>query len=147
MESGRGIRIVVISLFLAASTRIGWCNEPKELPDPLTLHTALSSIDDSNPVVNTANAAVTAAQALESVAASANDLSAQIEARARWIEPSKLASDQSQDDSVIQFKVAKRLYDFGNQRNSQLAAQKLRISREYALVTQHIDLQLNILDA
>ena len=83
------------------------------LPQPLTLGQALEFAAAPHPVLAGAEAARELGEAarLQADAATAAELS--VSARARWIEPSDLASDQQSADHSAHLLLRKRLYDFG----------------------------------
>ena len=117
------------------------------LPKPLRLVDALSSIDNTNPVIRAGSAAVEAAEALEAIAAASDDLSGQIEINGRWIDPSPLASNQSQNDSTLHLRLSKQLLDFGYTENRILGASHAREGDEFGLIEQEVALQLKIAEA
>ena len=85
----------------------------KELPEPLTLDLALSLIDQQHPNLRNIDADLKNAESDLQQTLSNNDLSIKLQADARWIEPSALAPDQSNEDHQLGIYVNKTLYDFG----------------------------------
>lgn len=85
----------------------------KELPEPLTLDLALSLIDQQHPNLRSFDADLKNAESDLQQTLSNNDLSIKLQADARWIEPSALAPDQSNEDHQLGIYVNKTLYDFG----------------------------------
>jgi len=85
----------------------------KELPEPLTLELALKLIDSKHPDLRFAHADLQSAESNLLLASSNNDLSINFKADARWIEPSTLAPNQSDEDHRLGLYVNKTLYDFG----------------------------------
>ena len=102
------ITLLVISLTSASA-------EPKTelLPEPLTLDLALSLIDQQHPDLRYVDADLKSAHSNLQQVLSSNDLTVNLKAAARWIEPSVLATDQSTEDHRLGFFVNKTLYDFG----------------------------------
>ena len=92
------------------------------LPEPLTLDLALSLIDQQHPNLRIANADLKFSNSSLQQALSTNDLIISIKADARWIEPSALASNQSNEDHRAGLFINKTLYDFGR-RSSQVDAE------------------------
>lgn len=84
-----------------------------DLPEPLTLDAALKLIDLQHPDLRYVDADVQLAKSAMQQALSTNDLSINLNADARWIEPSTLAPDQSQEDHRLRLSINKTLYDFG----------------------------------
>ena len=91
----------------------------ESLPEPLTLDLALSLIDQLHPDLRIANADLKFSNSSLQQALSTNDLTISIKADARWIEPSVLASNQSDEDHRAGLFINKTLYDFGR-RSSQV---------------------------
>lgn len=87
--------------------------QPKQLPQPLTLDLALSLIDQQHPNLRYVNADLQSARSDLQQVLSNNDLSISIKADARWIEPSPVAPNQSNEDHRLGFFINKTLYDFG----------------------------------
>ena len=83
------------------------------LPEPLTLELALKLIDRQHPDLRIVNADLEYSNSSLQEALSANDLTIGLNASARWIEPSALASNQSNEDHRSSLFVNKTLYDFG----------------------------------
>ncbi|MDH5369300.1 MAG: TolC family protein [Gammaproteobacteria bacterium] len=83
------------------------------LPEPLTLDLALSLIDQQHPDLRYIEAELKNADSSLQQAISNNDLSISLKADARWVEPSILAPNQSNEDHRIGLFVNKTLYDFG----------------------------------
>jgi outer membrane protein TolC len=85
----------------------------KSLPEPLTLDLALSLVDLQHPQLRNINADLQSAQSDLQQALSSNDLSVNLKANAGWIEPSAVATNQSNEDHRLGLFVNKTLYDFG----------------------------------
>lgn len=94
----------------------------ESLPEPLTLELALNLIDQQHPDLRIANADLQFSNSNLQQALSANDLTISLNASARWIEPSELAGNQSNEDHRSGLFVNKTLYDFGR-RSSQVDAE------------------------
>ena len=91
----------------------------ESLPEPLTLELALKLIDQQHPDLRSVNADLQFSNSNLQQALSSNDLTISLNASARWIEPSALASNQSNEDHRSSLFVNKTLYDFGR-RSSQI---------------------------
>ena len=87
--------------------------ESESLPEPLTLDLALSLIDQQHPDLRYIDAALQDARSGLEQAESNNDITVNIKATARWIGPSELAFNQSNEDHRLGLFVNKTLYDFG----------------------------------
>lgn len=88
----------------------------ESLPEPLTLDLALSLIDQQHPDLRYIDADLQSAHSSLQQVLSNNDLTVNLKADARWVEPSAIAPNQSNEDHRLGFIVNKTLYDFG--RNS-----------------------------
>ena len=102
-----------ILVFSVAFAESGNETTLKPLPEPLTLDLALSLIDQLHPDLRYVNADLQNAQSNLQQALSNNDLTANLKAKARWIEPSVLATNQTNEDHRLGIFVNKTLYDFG----------------------------------
>ena len=109
------ISIVVTSLLLPLTSAYtaDTIHESESLPEPLTLELALSLIDQQHPDLRYADADLKSADSNLQQSLSNNDLTISLKADARWIEPSVLATNQSNEDHRLGFLVNKTLYDFG----------------------------------
>ena len=87
--------------------------DSKALPEPLTLDVALSLIDQQHPDLQYVDADLQSARSNLQQTLSNNDLTIRLKADARWIEPSSLAPNQSNEDHRLGLYVNKTLYDFG----------------------------------
>jgi len=87
--------------------------ESESLPEPLTLDLALSLIDQQHPDLRYIDADLQDARSGLEQAESNNDITVNIKATARWIGPSELAFNQSNEDHRLGLFVNKTLYDFG----------------------------------
>ena len=83
------------------------------LPEPLTLELALGLIDQQHPDLRIVNADLQFSNSNLQQALSSNDLTIRLNGSARWIEPSALATNQSNEDHRSSLFVNKTLYDFG----------------------------------
>ena len=104
--------VLILTPSYAADTTI----ISESLPEPLTLDLALNLIDQQHPDLRYINAGLQSANANLQQALSNNDLTINLKADVRWIEPSEIATNQSNVDHRLGFFVNKTLYDFG--RNS-----------------------------
>lgn len=131
---------------IAAETVI----KSEALPEPLTLDLALSLIDQQHPDLRYIEADLKDAQSSLQQAKSNNDLSINLKADARWIEPSVLATNQSNEDHRVGLLVNKTLYDFGRS-SAQIDAasqQVLSQSMQYlnAKQRQHLNVMKRYFD-
>lgn len=109
-----GIRSIVIFLLLSSSMAVYAVeNKSESLPEPLTLDLALNLIDQQHPDLRYIEADLKTSQSNLQQALSGNDLSVSLKAGAHWIEPSALATNQSNEDHRVGIFVNKTLYDFG----------------------------------
>ncbi|MGM0594785.1 MAG: TolC family protein [Pseudomonadota bacterium] len=111
---------------------------PEPLPDPLTLEHALSLVDEMHPQLLAQQALQDRARAQAQQAESQMGLSVTLEGRARWVQPSDVATDQDvTDDHKLSLFVRKPLYDFG------LSDARLEAARQSGLSTeQHYEMLL-----
>jgi outer membrane protein TolC len=101
------------------------------LPTPLTLGFVLQQIETEHPDLIQAKAEIEIQNAKLLQVDSAYGLRAYILGEGRYIEPSPIAFDQSQNDSRVSFIAQKRLYDFGRTSNAEDAVLADIESREY----------------
>jgi outer membrane protein TolC len=92
------------------------------LPSPLTLDAAMQAVDETHPDLIVAQARVKLSNAKLLQADSEYGFRAFILGEARYIQPSRIALDQSQNDSRVSLVAQKRLYDFGRTANAEDAA-------------------------
>ena len=92
------------------------------LPTPLTLDAVMQTLDQNHPDLLVAQSRIELSNSKLLQADSAYGFNAYILGEARYIEPSRYALDQSQDDSRISLVAQKRLYDFGRTANAEEAA-------------------------
>jgi len=92
------------------------------LPEPLTLEYALSLSQDSHPSLQRMDAAIQKALASKQSIATSNNLELNLEGRLQWIDPSKKAVDQSDDDHRMGIIAKKKLYDSGRHEAQTTAA-------------------------
>lgn len=86
------------------------------LPEPLTLESALNLIDQHHPDLRYIQANVKNARSDLALTESENNLSINLRAEARLIDPSAIAMNQSTEEQRLVLQLNKTLYDFG--RNS-----------------------------
>jgi outer membrane protein TolC len=104
------------------------------LPEPLTLEYALSIADSAHPELEQAYADLDLAQARVQSAESVTGTNVGLRARAYYVEPSELATDQTHDDHSATLFARKRLYDFGRSggaidaATADVAAQEWRVA-------------------
>lgn len=103
----------------------------KSLPEPLTFDLALSLLDQQHPNLRYVDADVQSSHFKLQQLLSKNDLSINLKASARWVDPSEVSPNQKSEDHKAELIVNKTLYDFGrsssllDSASQQLASQKL----------------------
>ena len=112
--------LLVPSLVFSADASPG---HTQDWPDPLSLEFVLAQLDQTHPDLRLAEAAVVQARAAQLQAGTNYGLRSTLLARLRWIEPSRIAYDQSQQDHRLRLLVTKRLYDFGRTASLETAAE------------------------
>lgn len=115
------------------------------LPEPLTLELALQLIDSQHPDLRFADSELERTRSELLQAEAVNDLSVNIMATARWIEPAELAPDQGSDDHRLGLLVNKTLYDFGRSDAQVSAANQLVRSQNFQSVNVHQQQYLNVM--
>jgi outer membrane protein TolC len=106
----------------------------QSLPEPLTLEHALSFSDRPHPDLEQAYADLDLARARAQSVESVTGTNVGLRARAYYIEPSELATDQTHDDHSASLFARKRLYDFGrtghalDAANADVAGQEWRVA-------------------
>lgn len=120
------------------------------LPEPLTLDLALSLIDQQHPDLRYIDADVQNARSELKQAESNNDIAVNIKATARFVEPSALAINQSNEDHRLGIFLNKTLYDFGRSSAQVDAAfQEVESQNQYYLnerQRQHINVMKRYFD-
>ncbi|RMG58090.1 MAG: TolC family protein [Gammaproteobacteria bacterium] len=114
------------------------------LPQPLTLEQALQLADSSHPLVARSQAELEAANARLLRANGSDDLEIRALLDARWVEPPTIAP-QDHDDSRAGLIIDKRLYDFGQTRNSIEAARLSAAGRKALLELARRRLRLEVM--
>ncbi|GAB6042758.1 TolC family protein [Endothiovibrio diazotrophicus] len=104
------VGLVLIAPTLAAADQTP---APQPLPQPLTLGQALEFAGAEHPQLAAAEARRAAGEAGVRQAEADDGIHVSMTARARWIEPSEVAGDQSSADHSAYLLLRKRLYDFG----------------------------------
>ncbi len=134
------LAIIILQVFPAISAYTAEATTESELlPEPLTLDLALSLIDKQHPDLRNIAADLQNARSGLDQATSNNDLQVNIKATARWIEPSLLATNQSNEDHRLGLFVNKTLYDFGRRSALTGAASQQIVSQNlhYLNAQQH----------
>lgn len=131
--------VLTILMMSALTTAYSTEQKTNALPEPLTLDLALSLIDKEHPDLRYVNAGVQLSNSILQKALSNNDLTVSFKASAGWVEPSALASDQSNEDVRTALTVKKNLYDFGRSSSQSDAASQQIISQnlQYINANQH----------
>lgn len=143
--------LVVLMMFpLTSAYAAGQISKSESLPEPLTLELALSLIDRQHPNLRYANADLENSRSSLQQALSSNDLTVNLRASARWIEPSILATDQSNEDHKAGLIVNKTLYDFGRSSSKASVASQKVISEELQYINaqqgQYLDVMKRYFD-
>lgn len=115
--------IAVVNLVLGPTTSLLAAEDRAKLPEPLTLEYALSLADEVTPNLQLYQADIAAAQAGIKAAESLSGFNSLLEARARWVDPADLASDQDSDDHRLGIIATQTLYDFGRSYAAETSAQ------------------------
>jgi outer membrane protein TolC len=133
------IAVVTTVLMSALTTTYSAEQKSNVLPEPLTLDLALSLIDQQHPDLRFVNAGVQIANSTLQKVLSNNDLTVSFKASAGWVEPSALASDQSNEDLRTSLIIKKDLYDFGRSSSQSDAVSQQIISQNllYINANQH----------
>ncbi|MGB0712774.1 MAG: TolC family protein [Gammaproteobacteria bacterium] len=99
----------------AAPTSAVEAEEPRRdpLPEPFTLDDAVALGVDGHPSVRQAEAGIGAAEASRLEADALNGFEASVFGRLRYVDPSPVAANQTNNDSSFGVRASKRLYDFG----------------------------------
>jgi len=85
------------------------------LPDPLSLQQAIAMAEDvQHYQIIEAEASLLAAQSVVEQAEASLGFKAQLEIEAAYIEPSRIALDQSSNDSRVSLRMTKPIYNFGS---------------------------------
>lgn len=121
-------RAVISTTFFAVLSFcfLAQAEEKKDWPAELSLEYALSHISPDHPQLKIAASRIDQQRASLQETESQTNFKSGISARLRWVEPSDIAFDQSQDDHRIQLYVNKPLYDFGRS-SAKLAASQAAI--------------------
>lgn len=104
----------------------------EELPEPLTLESALSRAEH-HPELGIAMAELESARSKSLTSMASDDLEVFLNGRLQWIGPSDLAIDQSHDDHKVSLNAEKSLYDFGKSAAYQLSSRLAVASEEQRL--------------
>ena len=99
------------------------------LPDPLSLQQAIEMAGDMQHYqIIEAEASMLAAQSVVEQAEASLGFKAQLEIEAAYIEPSRIALDQSANDSRVSLRMTKPIYNFGSSSEDIQAAQTEQIA-------------------
>ena len=120
---------------------------PRELPEPLTLKDALGFAREAHPLLAESLANRRRAEAGLALAEADDNLSIGVDARLRFIDPARLALDQSSNDSGIGILVEKRLYDAGRTASAIRGARLALAGRQLEFVDSQRQRYLDILAA
>jgi len=115
------------------------------LPEPLTLNLALNLIDQQHPDLRYVNADLQGSHSNLLQALSKNDLTVNLKASARWIEPSLLATNQSNEDHQLGLFINKTLYDFGRNGSQVDAASNQVLSQNFQYLNARQHQYLNVM--
>lgn len=99
------------------------------LPDPLSLQQAIQMAGDAQHYqIIEAEASIMAAQSIVEQAEASLGFKAQLEIEAAYIEPSRIALDQSANDSSVSLRMTKPIYNFGSSSENIQAAQTEQVA-------------------
>jgi len=141
--------ILVFSLFFCA---FSYAAEVTLAPiaDPLTLDVALSFSEKPHPRLSIAELNLKQASNIKSEAEARTDLTAYLEGRLRYIEPSNLSLDQSHDDHRLGVVLSKNLYDSGRQvqaiRSAKLGIKAEQLNRQRVVLERRLDIMVKFFD-
>lgn len=120
----------ILSLGLVLLSALSWAEAapPNEspltpLPEPLSLHEALASINHHHPLLLAAQADAALSQGELMRARADDDLRIDLSLEGRHIEPSDLSPNQDPNDSRAVLTAHKTLYDFGRTAHAKQAAE------------------------
>lgn len=143
----QGIIVCLVFPFLSVNAAE---DSSRVMPEPLTLELALSLIDQQHPDLRQLEAEAQSAQSDYLKAQANDDFSVNLKADARWVEPSKLSPNQSQEDHRLGLFVNKTLYDFGRHAAQMEQASQAVVSRDLyylnAKQRQHIKVMKSYFD-
>lgn len=143
------IKIIFSCLFIMAPC-VAAEKPLKTIPEPLKLSDALLFSQETHPSLSTANFNVQSAVNLKYEAESRNDTKAFLEGRLRYIEPSSIADNQSNDDHRAGIIVSKTLYDFGlssaNIRSADLGIKTQELNRKRIILERRFDIMKKFFD-
>lgn len=127
-----------------------WADE-NSLPEPLSFDYALSlAAEAQHPDLQRIDAEQQISTAQKLSAESAYALNAEVELRARWIEPSALAIEKSRDDHRALLRIQKTIYDFGRTQRAVEAEdtelQALKHDRQFSIEKRKIDIARRYFD-
>jgi outer membrane protein TolC len=137
--SGKALLLMSSLLFWQLSHGV----EP--LPSPLTLQYALELADSPHPERSLVEADLAQARAYAEQVEADDDAYLALTAALRVIEPSDIAVDQSENDSLARLNLSKRLYDFGRTSHAQEAAEAGLASRQWQLVQVRQQRRLDVM--
>jgi len=123
----------------------GWAEEA--LPEPLTLPFALSLSNADHPDLALQDAALQRARAGRELVAAEQGLQVELDGRLQWVDPSRIAFDQSSDDSDIGVVVSKLLWDSGHGQAREAAAELQVAEQQWRFMGTRQRRHLQILDA
>ena len=109
------------------------------LPEPLTLDIALNLIDQQHPDLRFVHAGLQTSRSNLQQILSTNDLNINLQATARWIDPSDVSINQTKEDHRLGLSANKTLYDFGRSASQIDAATNQVLSQDlkYLNARQH----------
>jgi outer membrane protein TolC len=107
-------RFFIVFCILSLSTHLhAGDNNISPLPEPLSLEYALQLANEPHPDRVLSKADLEQAEAQYLGVKSEMGINASVVGRAQWVEPTRLAPDQSNNDSSLSFYVRKKIFDFG----------------------------------
>lgn len=145
---------VFINIIILYSLSLSGCFSAeaklKPIPEPLTLAEALKFSEEAHPSLSMANLNVQSALNFKQEVESKNDTQAYLEGRLRYIEPSGLSDNQSNDDHRAGIIVSKTLYDFGRNnvsiRSADLTIKSQELNRKRVMLERRFDIMKKFFD-
>ncbi len=122
-----------------------------QLPEPLNFDYALSlAAEAEHPEMLRIDAEQQVSLAKKLSAESVYALNAELDLRARWIQPSPIAIEQSRDDHRALLRIQKTIYDFGRTQHAvnaeDTALQALKDDRKFSIEKRKIDIARRYFD-
>lgn len=137
MQQGkRSVFSCILLLLCSVSSAAEPVAKTNALPEPLTLDVALSLIDQQHPNLLLREAEKQLAESALQQANASDDLSINLQASGRWVEPSRLSPNQSNEDHRLGLFANKILYDFGRNASKVNVAENKVLSQSLYYVSE-----------